>query len=179
MVFGSQHLARVSVMTAIAAALTACVPTPEPSPSPTSFFATEDEAYDTAEKTYRAYTRALNAVDTSDPGSIDAVLNFTTGDFKTRDRENLSTMHAEGYRLTGNSRILSFRGVGASRSLSEITAEVCVDVRDTDLIDEAGASLVPEERPDVVAALIKFEASEMRVLISRASDSEEIKCPTP
>lgn len=166
-------------MAAIAAALTACAPTPEQSPTPTTFFATEDEAYDAAEKTYRAYRRALNAVDTRDPATFERVYMYVRGDFANRDRENLNTMNTNGYNMSGDLSITAFRGVSVNEPMDSISADVCFDLEGADILDEFGNSILRADRPQQKSMRVIFAVVAGELRIVRANKAEEDVCASP
>ncbi|UNK72589.1 hypothetical protein [Microbacterium sp. H1-D42] len=157
--------------------LSACSPAePEPTPTRTALFAGEDEAFAAAEETYRAYNDALNEVDTEDPHTFEYALKHSTGDFESRDRKNLSTMHAEGYKMTGDSVVQSFAGESYDSSEGVVVGIVCIDVSETDIVDSSGGSVVADDRPDVYGATVTFIAKGERLLISRADKAEDGQC---
>ncbi|MDT0158164.1 hypothetical protein Q9R19_11060 [Microbacterium sp. ARD32] len=158
--------------------LAACTPEPAPKPKPTKtqLFASDEEAFAAAERTYRAYTDALNNVDTSDPKTFEPAFEETTGDFQSRDKKNLSTMHAEGFTLTGNTVVRGFHGLTTSGAFAQVVGCVTVDVSDTDITDETGASIVPDDRPDTYTAVVTFVQEGDGLLISHADDDREKKC---
>lgn len=139
---------------------TACQPDPEPTPSG-PVFATEDEAFAAAEETYRAYVDALNQVDLSDPETFEAVYAWTTGDANANERETLSQMHADGWAVSGETAMTLF--VPGSVELGgpvALTATICSDVSDVDVLDASGQSVVSTSRPDVYALQVDFVESE-------------------
>ncbi len=166
----------VCALALTAGALAACTPTPEPSPTPTALFSSDEEAFAAAEETYRAYTEALNDVDTSDPATFEPIYAFETGDFAERDKKNLSTMHAEGYSMKGDTIVLSFDGTEANAARDEVVGIVCVDVSATDIVDRSGQSIVPKDRAEVFAATVKFVAEGDELRIARADAAEDTPC---
>src|SRR5690606_35433643 len=135
-------------------------------------FSSDEEAFKAAEETYRAYTDALNEVDTSDPETFEPVFALSTGDFESGDRKNLSTMHAEGFVTSGTTQIRGFKGVSAADDYTEIVASLCVDVSQTDIRNESGQSIVSPDRPDVYAATVTFVTKTNALLISHANVDE-------
>ncbi len=134
----------------VSAALVGCSPTPVPTPTPTPAFASEEEAFAAAEETYRAYIDAFNAIDLQDTSTFDPALDFTTGDYERREREDLSVMHAEQYIRGGDVEIVGFRGVALTKA-DTVRARTCDDVSSTTFTDSDGVSLVPPDRPNVFA----------------------------
>lgn len=166
----------LALLTLAATALSACTPTPEPTPTPTAAFASEEEAFAAAEEVYRAYNDALNAVDTSDPVTFEPVFALSSGDFEAADRKSFSELHAENYELRGETRMILFEGVKAEKGLSKVTALVCLDVSDSGVVDENGASVVPADRPDINALRVIFMVSDGELLIDRADRDEASSC---
>ena len=134
---------------------------PEPAPSPTTpVFASEDEAFAAAEETYRAYVDALNQVDLSDPETFEAVYEWTTGDANANERKTLTQMHADGWQVSGATSVTSFHGGNVELAApASVTATICSDVSEVQVLASTGESVVPDERPDVYALAVEFVAS--------------------
>lgn len=140
----------------VALALTACTPEPDPSPTPTGF-ASDAEAFAAAEKTYRAYVDALNAIDFGDPSTFEPVLAWTTGTLNAEDRRDFSHYHANDMEVVGAYRVTNVTpaDVDASASMpADVAIDACFDVSDTDVLDGSGSSVVSTTRPDVLALRI-------------------------
>jgi len=169
------------MLVALAAAgvmLSGCSPSPEPSPTPTAAFASEEEAFAAAEEVYRAYNDALNDVDVNDPSTHEALYILTSGDFQAADRKAFSELRAENYSLKGETRITKFEGVASEKPYDEIVTLVCLDVSDSDVVDESGVSVVPADRPDVDAIRVTFRVIEGTPLIDHADRDESAGCVT-
>ena len=159
------------------AALVGCSPTPEPTPTPTPAFASEEEAFAAAEETFASYNEALNQVDPSNPKTFEPLFELSSGTVEKADRENFSTMHAEGWTIEGDSRILSFNGTSSNPPYFESEAEVCLDVSAVRIADRAGTSMVDPGRPNVYPLLVTFKINEGdRLLIDSAMRSEDVEC---
>lgn len=136
----------ILALTALAS-LTACAPaTPEPTPAETALFASDEEAFAAAEKTYRAYTDAVNAVDLGDPESVEPVYEFLANPAEAASRKNYSTYYAESIVRTGVTQFDTFTPVSYNSDL--VTARVCLDISDVNLLNVDGKSIVPPERVD-------------------------------
>ncbi|WP_300591665.1 hypothetical protein [Microbacterium sp.] len=137
-------------------ALAGCGPAdPSPTPTPTGF-ASEEEAFAAAEATYRAYVDALNQVDLSDPSTFEEVYRWTMGDANAGARESFSQMHADGWRVSGESKIVSVQPPeGGDRPDDVGLAIACLDVSAVTLDDAEGTSVVDPDRPDIQAIAIK------------------------
>ncbi len=166
----------LSALALSVALLSGCVSAPGPTPSPTAAFASEEEAFAAAEETYRAYTEALNKVDTTDPDTFEALYDFSRGDFEASDRETFSMMHAEGYRIAGTTKVLHFAGVEASHDFETATARVCLDVSDVTVTDSTGESVVNPNRPNIYALEVTFVSQPPRMLIDSATTQEDEAC---
>lgn len=156
--------------------LAGCTPAPEPKPTKTAAFASDEEAFAAAKKTYEEYTEALNAVDTADPETFEPVFALSSGDFEAADRKTLSTLHAEELNMTGQTRIFDFVGQESTPPFSTVVATVCVDVSDTDVTDSSGTSIVSPDREAIYGIEVKFKESHGQMRIDHAKTVEDAKC---
>ena len=166
----------IALLALASAALVGCSPAPEPTPTPTAAFASEEEAFAAAEETYRAYNAALNAVDPADPHTFEATYDFTSGALQRADRENLSAMHADGYSISGSSKVLKFVDGEAAPPFEVVTAIICLDVSEVVVTDAEGASVVNPNRPDVYAINVTFRSAHGQLLVDAASRTEDHTC---
>lgn len=164
------------MMVSIVLMLAGCAPTPEPTPTPTAAFASEEEAFAAAEETYRAYTDALNAIDPKNPETFERTYEFSGGGFQSADRENFSTMHAEGYVIDGDALVTRFVGKEVDESLDRVVAVICVDVSNVTIHDSTGASVVNPNRPDVYEIEVTFKRDTDRLRIDSADRIEGTTC---
>ncbi len=158
------------------AALVGCTPEAEPTPTPTAAFASEEEAFAAAEEVYRALTAAVNDVDPSKTETFEAVYELSSGTFEEADRENYSTMHAEGHKISGDATVLSFTGTSSTAPFTHVEALVCLDVSDVTVTDASGNSLVNPNRPDIYALTVGFEHDGERLLVDSAERTEDQAC---
>ncbi|MBT2486305.1 MULTISPECIES: hypothetical protein [unclassified Microbacterium] len=173
------HRPASSFITALAVTsvmFSGCTAAPQPSPTPTAAFASEEEAFAAAEETYRAYNDAFNDIDVSDPSTFERLFEVSSGDFEAADRETLSGLHADGYMFVGEIEVVAFEGVSSSRSLDRVLADVCVDLSRSDIVNDAGGSVVNADRPDVNPLRVSFHLSRGRFLIERADVNESLDC---
>lgn len=141
---------------ALALALTtACAPDPAPTPSPTGF-ASQEEAFAAAEATYRAYVDALNAVDLSDPATFEPVYDLTAGDARDSISKELTRMHADGWVVSGKTRIDLIEPSGEG-DLSNMLLDVCADVSGVSLTDASGVSQVAGDRPAIQPLAVRVD----------------------
>ncbi|MFS0912989.1 hypothetical protein AB3M89_14505 [Microbacterium sp. 179-I 3D2 NHS] len=158
-------------------ALAGCTPDPQPSPTPTPAFASEEEAFAAAEETFDRYNDALNNIDLQDPESFDALFELSSGSVEKSDRENFSSMHAEGWTISGDSRVTRFKGVRSDPPHVEVVAAVCLDVSDVVITDVSGNSTVDPERPDVYPLMVTMKISGGgKLLVDSAARMEEHQC---
>ncbi len=167
--------ATAAAMLALALAA-GCTPTPEPTPTPTGF-ASDAEAFRAAEETYRAYVDALNQVDLRDPKTFEPVFAWTTGDALATDKKSFTAMHADGWQMTGKSRVESVRGqevVG-----DNITAVACLDVSDVAIVDAEGVSQVEPDRNERYGFLLTFSmaaVSPTHLLVTKSEAAQGSPC---
>ncbi len=152
-------------LTLIAAAgLAACAPQdpvhpPSPGPSSTPVFASEEEALAAAEDSYLAYLGIADQIAANggqNPTRIDSV---ATGELHESAIEGFGvlrqkTWHTSGSTVLNNLVEQSFDLVGSP----VVVAYICIDVSGVDVLDESGASVVSEERPDLQAFEVSFES---------------------
>lgn len=167
-------IAGISTLLLTVGLLSACTPEPEPTPTPTAAFASEEEAFAAAEEVYRAYIDASNAVEYADPSTFEPVLSYTTGDYQTSEREELSEMHAEGFVRGGAIEIVSFTPEAFDDKT--VTATACNDVSNTTFTDENGVSLISPDRPNRVALTLSLKAVKGSLLIDKAEAIEAESC---
>lgn len=132
--------------------------TPEPlDADPTPTFTSEAEAFAAAEATYRAYVDALNDVDLSDPETFEAVYSWTTGEALAGAKKSFTTMAADGWSVSGDSRFDNFDPIAFDEESSRhVTAHLCLDVTLVEVVDSAGVSQVPDTRADRQPAIVTF-----------------------
>lgn len=162
-------------------ALAGCTPAPpEPLPIPTSATAstpsaTPSPAYTpgvdpdadvaAAIATYEAYVAAENGVVIADRETWDPLLDLLVGEMRDGTLDTLTTMAAEGTRLTGAAVILS--AVLAGQDTERVVLDVCVDIGGTDIVGADGVSLVSPTREPVSAMRVR--------VVPVGSDSEQWK----
>ena len=165
----ARTLASTLAAFAVVSALVGCARSPEPTPTPTGF-ASEAEAFEAAEATYRAYVDALNEVDLSDPETFEPVFALTTGDSLANEKTTLTRMHADGWEVSGATTISEIRGSSWSADIIEI--QVCSNVSAVDVRDSSGNSVVPTNRPDEYSLSVILEGTSSENLLIASSDTE-------
>ncbi len=153
-----------------------CTPTPEPTPTPTGF-ANDAEAFRAAEETYRAYVDAFNNLDLADPSTFEPLFAWTTGTALANDKKSVTTMHADGWSMSGKSRVISVRGDAVARD--RVTAIACLDVGDVAIVDSEGASQVDPDRVEVFGLELTFsysDTSPTHLRIEESSAADGVPC---
>lgn len=171
-----RSFARTAALTSALLLLVGCTPDPPPSPTPTPAFASEEEAFAAAEATYRAYTAASNDTDLHDPRSFESVYQWLRGEALSAAKENYSNFNASGISRTGDTTFDSFTRVSYDEEL--VTARLCLDVSDVELLDANGVTAVPADRPPRQALEVQFtEATTSSGLaISSTISTRAIEC---
>ena len=147
----------------------------QPDPEPTPLFSSEEEAFAAAEKTYRSYVDALNQVDLSDPETFEEVYAWTTGDLNASDRKGLSTYHADGASVDGDSSVQLIAPPPEGSVLDGDGIAVCLNVSDVVVTDADGNSLVDPDRVAVQSLTVRTvpdDVSPTGVLISSIGPRE-------
>jgi hypothetical protein len=166
----------LAVLALAAAALSACSPAPAPDPEPTTAFASEEEAFAAAEEVYRAYLQASAEINTADPGTFEPVYELTSDGVNASDRKSFSEMHAERLEMSGESKLLSFKGLASEPPYDLVTTAVCLDVSDVQVTDSDGNSRVNADRPDTYALELGFVTNDQHLLLSSSKKIEDAEC---
>lgn len=165
-------LAAVAVLTIAVAS--GCTRPPEPIETSPAF-ASDEEAFAAAEATYRAYVDALNDVDLRDPATFEPVFALTTGEANAGLRESFSTMHADGWQVSGKSVVALV--APSSRENEDTHLAVCLDVSDVEVLDETGASVVDSDRVDTQSMTVTVRLlSDLSTISSFAPREGEPLC---
>lgn len=143
--------AAAAVVALVIVAATGCTSPPSPTSIPTPTFTSADQAYAAAEKTYRAYVDALNDVDLSDPKTFEAVYAWTTGEALEALKRSLTSMHSEGWTVSGNSVITEAIGAENDTDLHSVDLLTCLDVSQVSVVDPSGKSVVDADRGNTQA----------------------------
>ena len=158
--FTHRRLLAACCLSLSAVGILGCSPTPEPEPTPAPAFASEEEAFAAAEETYRAYNDAGNVA--GQPSQ------FLTGAALEGDLETSRYLQQQNLTLSGPSTVHSFRGneFDWAEQVATVTAEVCLDVSLTRILDEGGADVTPSDRAETWLLLVTFIGSEEQLLIA-------------
>ena len=176
--FSSRHrgLTAVGVVALAAGCLVGCTPGPEPTPTPTSAFASEEEAFAAAEEVYRVYLEesALRAAGDEDAAPEDLL----TGTALDADASTQRTLDEQELRIVGTSRIQAFVPIDADidASVAKISAEICVDIGDSRVLDEEGTDVTPAARADQANVSVVFTGTKDSLLISATEAPGDSTC---
>lgn len=172
----SRRLGIAAALICASALTVGCAPGADPTPAPTSAFASEEEAFAAAEKTYRAYVDALNDVDLSDPATFEDVYQWETGEAEEADKKNLTRYHAEGNSIEGDTVVRQLSKHEVSGSFRAVTIYGCLDVSTVVLRNREGQSLVSDDRNPIQSVLVTLAsapASSTGMLVSKISGRTE------
>jgi hypothetical protein len=169
-----RSFARVAALTSALLLLPGC--TPAPSPTPTPAFASEEEAFAAAEATYRAYTDASNATDLHDPHSFEPVYRWLRGKALAAAKANYSEFYASDMTRAGDTTFDSFSAVSYDGGI--VTAHLCVDVSEVELLDANDTSVVPADRPPRQPLEVQFTnaTTGSALAISSTTSTTAIEC---
>lgn len=161
-------------------ALSACSPQPEPAPTKTAPFESEDEAFDAAEETYRAYNDAVNKhrheESSEDPGS------YLIGQAFEARLEGERQVEAAGLRLEGNVVVTRFVPLPGDFDPAQprLRATACLDLTDTRVtVVATGEEADIPERPTSAAQEVEMTWIKDSFLISQELEGEAAECASP
>ena len=164
-------LAGISALVLTVGFLSGCTPEPDPTPTPTAAFASEEEAFAAAEEVYRAYNEAADSA-TSNADE------FLTGTALEEYLEGAQYLSANGLTLGGVTKVVSFVGKSAdvSGEVARISAEACVDLSQSTVLDSSGANVTPTERADGWRFALTFIGDGNTLVIDTSSGAEDPSC---
>lgn len=152
--------------------LSGCAPQPEP--TPTAVFASEEEAFNAAEETYRAYNSAYDAIRYDDPETFEAINQYTGSKMQADDRKAISERRAEGVTRSGELVVVWFRG--QKFESGALSATACNDVSGIDVVDAKGVSLVSPNRDPMQAVRLEFALQNDQLLLESVVRVEDAEC---
>lgn len=156
--------------------LVGCSPQAEPTPTPTAAFASEEEAFAAAEETYRAYLEA-SAARADGIGEANPE-RYLSGAALESDIQTQRELVDAGLKIVGASTIHDFVGLGAdfNASVADISAEICVDISASRVLDKDGSDVTPPNRPERGNVKVVFSGSKEQLLISSTEPAESSTC---
>ena len=162
--------AAVAMVAIALSSLLGCATEPAPVPTPTPAFASEEEAFAAAEEVYRAYNDALNESRVTD-NTETSPRSYLTGPALEGDLEATRYLEEQGLEIVGEGKVAGFDGTTARLASDgvEVTAEVCLDVSGTQVVDASGGNLTPQGRPTRLPLHVTFVFSDGALLISSSS----------
>ncbi|MGW9183903.1 hypothetical protein [Agromyces sp. NPDC055661] len=140
--------------TGLALVLAGCVgapaATPTPSPADTSapIFASDEEALAAAEATYGRFIENTTAVTNGGGAAPESLDSVASGDALDEEQAAAQRFREQGLRTTGavGFRVTNLQSIAEDPYGVEITFYVCDDLRQVDLLNGAGESMVVEGR---------------------------------
>lgn len=164
-----------TVAVALGLLLTGCVGAPAPMPTPTEestaapIFASDEEALAAAEAAYQRFIDTTTMITNNGGAPSEKLKSVATGAALDEESDAAKRFREEGFRTIG---IVTFR-VHKLQSVAQdadartvITLYVCDDLREVDLLNAAGESMVVEGRVvDVpyIVAVTAIDADNLRV----------------
>ncbi len=134
-------------------------------------FASEEEALAAAQALYGEYQDAANALGQSgwvDPSPLE---QFVRGDALRDEEKTAADFSAKGYRQVGEATFdsmalqqLSDTGAGSM----VLTVYLCLDVSQTDIVDQGGNSISPSDRPLRLPLEVDFDDFDDVLKLSRS-----------
>ncbi|MGZ0711014.1 hypothetical protein ACWPKO_22075 (plasmid) [Coraliomargarita sp. W4R53] len=146
--------------------LAGCSSQPASAPTPTSAFASDEEAFAAAEKTYRAYVDALNARNDSAQSSPDPA-SFLIADALESHFETVRAFEEAKISTTGSSQIVDVHQIDVGVN-GTISLEVCLDVSATSIVDATDADQTPVDRDERLLLLTEFVDLGSNLVISKS-----------
>ncbi len=169
--------APIALLAAVAlAGCTAPAPDPEPTIAPTEepLFASEEEALAAAEEVYSAYVVAVETALQAGGETAPRLDGIASEEVTREQTAGADSYRAEGLRALGNSSFVfqatQFVDQDAAEGEPVIGVYVCRDVKDTDVVNETGESIVTEDRQE----LIPFEVEFSRLGTGLVVDKDEL-----
>lgn len=155
--------------------LAGCVPDdgpviPSPLLSSTPIFASDEEALAAAEEAYGAYQSeedAISARGGAEPDSIDqvatgAALEAAKTGFRKYATAGYRSVGSTGYELTQLQQYSPY----AEEGLGIVSAYLCMDLSNLDVVDAQGASVVSRDRPNLQSFEVSFDLVDNILLLS-------------
>jgi len=163
--------------------LTACaestrIPEAEPSPSVAPLFASDQEALAAATAAYEEFLRVSGEILRDGGAEPERLKPLVSDDVYSNEAEGFATLVANNWRATGHSKLIGSvlqQHTPGNVDQFEVVTYACVDVTDTDVVDEDGVSQIALNRQVLLAFEVVFSAvSRSELVIERKTlwDSE-------
>lgn len=177
MTSASRRLAAITLALFASVMLLACAPSPAPTPTPTAAgFASEEEAFATAEQTLSDYIDASNLVRLDDTRSFEAFFALSVGAQNDADRQRLSLYHAERYTSSGATIVQGISADSWTPPEGPVSLLVCLDVSDVDILSADGESIVASDRPNLQSVQFTFDGTGGALLVASIVGTDEAAC---
>ena len=141
----------------------------EPAPAPTAsasssptpaapVFASDEEALAAATEAYANYLAVSNSVAQSGGKDSQQMATVAVGEALEEELQSLSELSKAERVGVGDVKFDSLTIQSAELNSGSVTAYVCLDVSETDVIDNAGTSVLPPDRVDRLPLEVSFTA---------------------
>lgn len=131
------------------------MPTAPPVPSEAPVFASDEEALAAAEEAYGRYLETVALVLADGGSGPERLRPFLTDDLFTQELVGYEDFATRGWRAVGqHSFDLTLQDFDPGTG--DVTAYVCDDRSQLDIVDSHGASVVAPDRPDLAASEVGF-----------------------
>lgn len=156
-----------------------------PEPSPTGSTATPGSRTEKSTREVLALVKKYFAVDeavaTDQTTPLKRYNEVAAGDYATELQRGAQAMRAKGYRVKGKTRpstpeLKDLNLAPAKRKPATARVAVCVDVRDVDVVDKRGKSVVSATRADAYNEVLRLERKSYGWRVVDASDTEASTC---
>jgi len=131
-------------------------PTPTATQAEARIFANDDEALVAAKKAYAAFQDMSNRIAADGGVAPERMEAFAAGDALEAEIESLRGIAKRHLQAVGRLKFDSFRLQETDVRSGAVSAYLCLDVSDTDLVDEAGNSIVGSGRRSRLPLAVSF-----------------------
>jgi len=147
--------------------LTSCAPDEpvsdaKPTPTASPLFASEEDALAAARATYEGFLRTSETIVDEDGASSERIDRFATAEVAESEKRGFANLAAANERIVGEivleKLLLQSYRPQAPGGLGVVSVYACVNVGDTDVVDENGNSVVAADRPDKTAFEVSFDS---------------------
>ena len=160
-------------MVAVAAACILLVPATgcaaDPKPAPRSnppaaapVFASDEEALAAATEAYEGYVKTADQIVRDGGSDPSRISEYVSDDLAASEVASFASLKDRSLRGVGETSYANFSLQQVSTDPSDkeiVTAYVCSDLSETDVVDDTGESVVDPDRPDRTAFVITFDLS--------------------
>lgn len=129
------------------------MPTPPPTPSETPVFASDEEALAAAEEAYAEYISTVDAILADGGANPERLAPLVSDEVFARESAGFKSYVDHGWHAVGQT---SFHLVLQQFDNAELTAYVCENISDTDVLDSSGQSIVQEDRSTRFAFEVRY-----------------------